>query len=227
MMSPRAKKALLTLALCQLFLLVVAASSVAGDTYPSPTWRNEESILVEGTWNLFASVDGFLNSPNAEGGEDSAIGIQWDDSTGNSHLVLLESIRIPDSQDYSVRVTIVYAKYNVTGIELFNKTVSTNHFESRGLDYYLTAFVDENETTHIFWERSYAMEDVPQKYWLFHEHIDREGEVKTSAELFYYEKRGSYLVLEPPFLLYALIVVIPIVAVVTITVLVRRKREDL
>lgn len=210
---------------CGLLLASLTPLTALGETYPSPTQYDVESILIEDAWNLFVSIRGFDNNPYTTGFTDSTIQIQWNDSFDNFHRVQLESDVISDTQDDEDLVTVTYMRKDGTGIEEINKTVSTTTFMSRGIYYHLTAFVDVNGTTHVFWERSYVKEGVPEIYWLYHESIDNDGTITASGELIYYEQIGEYNVNRGAYWLIGAVTVGIVVAVIFGLMMLHKRRE--
>jgi len=171
--------------------------------YPTPTDFNAASVLDQGSWTLFTSIDGLGHEPNASGGESGVV-LLWNVVNG-SYVVTIDQTGVPyyrpEGTSYELpAVTVTGARLDVEGNTEFNVTLSRTIFGSQYgdlADYDVTALVDATGTVHVLWERSQEVFDAPSYYWLFHEIVDGDGNVIESGLLFYFEKAGGYCC-EPP-----------------------------
>ena len=215
------------IALALLVMCISSAKSVAGHIYPSQTSWNEASILDRDTWALFWSVGGFSNTPNASVSDinGSNVSIEWNGSLSHTHQAVLSTSW---DSDVGRQVAILYRERDEFGTEIVNKTLSTTSFGIYNMsDYYLTAFTETNGVTHIFWEKSYKPWDVPWRYWMYHESVDKNGSILASAELFYYEVMQDSWWSNPLLWLVALpLLLILLVALLAVFLLRRRRTRE-
>jgi len=191
-----------------------------GDVYPSQTHWNQASVVNQDTWALFRGIGGFTHVPNANisNWRTGNISIEWDDSRGHTHAAALDYIRQPS---VGRQVRIYYAEYDDADTEIFNMTLGSAAYEYDLSNCHLTGFTDNLNVTHIFWETILELADGPHRYWLYHESINGNGMVLTSAELFYHEEwTGGYRWGGPWWIVFLPLTLIIIFAI-SATVLVR------
>ena len=174
-------------------LLVLSLPGIAYDErYPTPYDYNEEKILNPDLWDLFVSVDGFNNTPNAELYTFFPAEVQLNDSSGIVHIVTLTCDRNYSVQKSSYDFVVRYVKVNSSQIEVLDIALSIITGLHRCRDnYYLTMSLDQNQMIHVIWEESQTKEDAPYQYWLYHVGVTTNGTITHSEELFYYESIGS------------------------------------
>ena len=209
-----------------LFVFGMLTPGAHAGIYPSLTDYDSTAIVNQGAWSLFWAMDGFNNTPNATTYDAGRAVVQWLDSYSYSHeAMLVTSYDI----DHNRIVTLTCAQRDEAGNEIYNKTTSMVNFAKYdGASYHLTAFRNETNVTHIFWERSLVSKDIPERYWLFHESVAKNGTVITSAELFYFEEKGPGGLVESPVLFYLILVglsVFTVLGALAIVVWFRRKRR--
>lgn len=170
--------------------------------YPTPTEKNSSCILDKEIWALFEEINGFGNIPNKTDWYFRPISVELNDHFNSTHIVSLKFFTAPhyNSQEIASEIELVwitYKKVDEKNGEIINKTVdivSLGRGSFAGPIYSLTAYIDRNNSLHVFWRHAENfLMDAPQEYYLFYEKIDSSGEVIESGKIFYFEKRGGYL----------------------------------
>ncbi len=223
-MTPQGRCLLVLLISLQLLLLLFSHPVGIVRGYPTHTLFNEESILNNETWGLFVGINGFDNTPNATARYGDNVTVEWNDENGFAHHVLLVEEAKPVPPEWEFRVMISYTKLNDTGYELFNKTVTSMIFDTSSDEYTLTAFIDGNDNTHIFWLREYCLCDHNMTFWLYHETLAMDGEVLVSAELFYFEIQTNGLEIHFPYWVFLLPLLVALTLVIVVINRIRRKK---
>jgi hypothetical protein len=182
---------LVTLLLVVSFLLLSSGGTSGWDRYPTPYSFNEDRILDHYIWHIFVSIDGFNNTPNADGYGGYPVVVQLNDSAQNTHTFTFTCSSNYSSQKYTYDEALTYSKANGTGEPLFNLTLSASFGGYDCWSYYLTVALDENQVIHVFTEKYEDKEDVPLQFWLYHSSVTQNGDIVSDDKLFYYEKKGG------------------------------------
>jgi len=201
-MKPSFRRLAALVVMLQLLVPILSRGAAAIDSYPSPSDYNVEKVLHQESWDLFSSMGGFNNIPNATCHDGEIETVVWSDPQGEAYRAYL--LTPPDRPNQDRTVTIAYEAWDPdAGMDGLNVTVDTISFGDSGTgdDLYLTAFNSQDNISHIFWERSSVAYDVPEKYWLYREDVNMEGQVLVRGLLFYYEERGTGLPYPPNYTL--------------------------
>lgn len=174
--------------------------------YPTPEAYDDEAILNRSIWNLFVSIDGFNNTPSAGvdfSGGNLSIFLNGSDNVGRS--VSLERTWIRSYAYYGVGgaydedmelVTVRRKSWDRAVSEVVSETTSVLAFSDlRANCYRLTAFLDESNILHVFWERASLLTyvDAPNHYWLLYERIGSDSTVSVPTTLFYFDIKGGWV----------------------------------
>jgi len=203
-----------------------------GQSPLSPSDYNEESIVDENLWEMFVSIGGFSNLPNATGHSNEILSVELSDIdiTHNITLLVQEQLNYEDyqNQKHIMHEEVAILEYHrIEGNQNQTRSLGTVSFGQReGGEYSLTVMQDNNGNLHIFWKREYTPEDVPSRYYLFYSQIDSNGTILEKNTLVYFEQKGSGLPeLNYDFALITLLIVIIIIVIVAVMLQYKRKTK--